>query len=111
VITVLEKFREGGWITISVTSAFVALCFAIRAHYRAVGAKLAALDSSLADLPLDPDVVPAGPLDPAKQTAAVLVGSFGGLGVHTMLGVLATFPHHFQNIVFLSIGVIDSSAS
>jgi hypothetical protein len=108
VITVLEKFREGGWITISVTSAFVALCFAIRAHYRAVGAKLAELDSSLADIPPEPNVVPAGPPDPAKQTAAVLVGSFGGLGVHTVLGVLATFPYHFENVLFLSIGVIDS---
>jgi hypothetical protein len=38
----------------------------------------------------------------------VLVASYGGLGVHTALNVLAAFPGHFRNLVFVSVGVIDS---
>ena len=50
----------------------------------------------------------AGPLDPRKPTAAVLVASYGGVGIHTVLNVFRAFPGHFQNLVFLSVGVVDS---
>jgi hypothetical protein len=38
----------------------------------------------------------------------VLVGSYGGVGIHTVLNILRTFPGHFKTIVFISVGVIDS---
>jgi hypothetical protein len=47
-------------------------------------------------------------LDPRKPTAAVLVGSYGGVGIHTMLNIFRAFPGHFKNLVFLSVGVVDS---
>jgi hypothetical protein len=37
-----------------------------------------------------------------------LVGSYGGVGIHTVLNVLRTFPGHFKGLVFISVGVIDS---
>jgi hypothetical protein len=49
-----------------------------------------------------------GPLDPRKPTAAVLVGSYGGVGMHTVLNIFRAFPGHFKNLVFLSVGVVDS---
>jgi amino acid transporter len=107
-ITVLEKFREGGWITLAGTGGLVALCFAIRAHYRTVGQKLASLDDTLTDLPAEPGALAPRALDPEKPTAAVLVTSYGGLGIHTVLGIHKTFPSYFQNFVFVSVGVIDS---
>ena len=106
-ITVFEKFSEGGWITLAGTGGLIALCFAIRAHYRAVGRRLAALDQTLVDLPGEPGAV-VPPLDPEAPTAAVLVGGFGGLGIHTVLGIFRTFPSYYKNLVFLSVGVIDS---
>ena len=51
---------------------------------------------------------PADQLDPRKPTAAVLVGSYGGVGIHTMLNIFRAFPGHFKNLVFLSVGVVDS---
>jgi len=48
--------------------------------------------------------------DKAKPTAALLVTGYGGLGLHTMLNLLRVFPGHFKNIVFVSVGVIDSGA-
>jgi amino acid transporter len=107
VITSVEKFAEGGWITLAVTGALVALCFVIRSHYRTVGVKLEELYAMLGALPVDVDRIPAEP-DPSRPTAVVLVGSYGGLGIHTVLNAFRAFPGHFKNIVFVSVGVIDS---
>jgi hypothetical protein len=53
--------------------------------------------------------LPASPLpDPRKPTAAVLVGAYGGVGIHTVLNIFRIFPGYFQGIVFLSVGVVDS---
>jgi len=112
-ITVTEKFTEGGWITIAVTGSLVALCFVIRSHYRDVGVALSKLYAELEDLPPEPGVAAGTPLpdvDPREPTAAVLVASYGGLGIHTAVNIFAAFPGHFRNIVFLSVGVIDSGA-
>jgi hypothetical protein len=106
-ITSVEKFAEGGWITLAVTGALVALCFVIRGHYRTVGDKLEELYAQLGSLPLDVDRIPTEP-DPKKPTAVVLVGSYGGLGIHTVLNAFRAFPGHFKNLVFVSVGVIDS---
>jgi amino acid transporter len=111
VITVYEKFTEGGWITVLITALLIGLCFLIRRHYRSVAAELDRLDRELGDLPrtaprLSP--APADQLDPRKPTAAVLVGSYGGVGIHTMLNIFRAFPGHFKNLVFLSVGVVDS---
>jgi hypothetical protein len=47
-------------------------------------------------------------VDPSKPTAAVLVGSYGGVGIHTVLNIFRAFPGHFRNLVFVSVGVVDS---
>jgi amino acid transporter len=107
VITVIEKFREGGWITLAVTGALVALCFLIRRHYRMVGAKLHQLYRELADIPRTHAGHP-GEVDRSKPTAVVLVGGYGGLGIHTLLAAYQSFPGHFRGLVFASVGVIDS---
>ncbi|HYV51136.1 MAG TPA: APC family permease [Dongiaceae bacterium] len=107
VITILMKFREGGWITLLVTGSLIGLCFMIRRHYRKLGRVLGLLYAELGKLPVDPHPTTAPP-DPAKPTAAILVGTYGGLGIHTLLNAFRAFPGHFQNVMFLSVGVIDS---
>ena len=52
-VTVLEKFAEGGWLTLVITGALVALCFAIKRHYGLVVRALKKLDE---DLPSPPEV-------------------------------------------------------
>jgi amino acid transporter len=109
VITVLEKFTQGGWITLVVTSSFVVVCFIIRRHYTIVAAQFAKLDEALKAIERVPMPAATPPeLDPSKPTAVLLVGSYSGLGIHTLLQIHRTFPHHFRNIVFVSVGVIDS---
>ncbi|MFO0584102.1 MAG: APC family permease [Anaeromyxobacter sp.] len=106
--TVYEKGEQGGWITIVVTGLVVALCFVIRRHYRGVVQNLKRLDSILAALPQErPAVHPV--IDPSKPTAVLLVGGYGGLGVHAVLTVQRTFPGFFKNLLFVSVGVVDSA--
>ncbi len=106
-IAIFERFAEGGWVTLAVTATLVGLCFVIRKHYRTTYAKLGQLYDELKNLPADTTQVPR-PLDPKAPTAAVLVASFGGLGIHTSLNIFRSFPGYFRNLVFLSVGVVDS---
>jgi hypothetical protein len=107
-ITVAEKFTEGGWITLLATGTVVALCFLVRAHYLGVRKRLRTLYQVLEEPPADPMASPPGPAEPKAPTAAVLVSSYGGVGVHTVLTVLNTFPGQFKNLAFLMVGVVDS---
>jgi hypothetical protein len=108
-ITIVEKLGEGGWITLLVTGAVVALAFLVRGHYRKVGGALGKLYAHL-DIPFPRAPAPLPPLDPGQPVAAVLVASYGGLGIHTALNVFRAFPNHFEGLVFISVGVIDSGA-
>jgi hypothetical protein len=109
IVTVVIKFAEGGWVTILMTSAFISLCYIVRRHYDRVGGALKALDNTLTDIPFQPDLKPVPPKDPQAPTAVVIVREFEGIGVHTLLTIPQLFPHHFKNVVFISVGVIDSS--
>jgi hypothetical protein len=110
IVSIIEKFTEGGWLTVVVTSGFVALAFAIRTHYRRVGEQLQRLDDTLLHIPVRQHVEPAGPPDPRQPVAVLLVNGFSGLGVHTLLSIQKLFPGQFKDYVFVSVGVIDSAA-
>jgi len=106
-IALFERFARGGWVTLAVTGTLVALCFVIRKHYRTTYAKLGQLYDELKTLPPVPEAAPRD-LDPKAPTAAVLVANYGGLGIHTTLNIFRFFPGYFKNLVFLSVGVVDS---
>ncbi|MCX6831279.1 MAG: APC family permease [candidate division Zixibacteria bacterium] len=107
-ITTYEKFSEGGWLTVVITGLFVVLCMIIRAHYRGVATRINKLNQDLSEIPTEPITGPRAEFDARLATAGVLVAGYGGLGVHTVLNVLQTFRGQFNNIVFLSVGVVDS---
>ena len=49
---------------------------------------------------------------PAKTaeapTAVLIVRDFDGIAIHTLLNIQRLFPNHYRNIVFISVGVIDT---
>jgi hypothetical protein len=114
VVTVIQKFLEGGWLTIVITAGLIAFCFAVRRHYRAVVSALAGLDAEIPAPSDQPDLYPFradGPpadLDPGRPIAVLLVGGYSGLGRHALLRLLRMFPGHFQGVVFVSVAVVDS---
>jgi amino acid transporter len=107
VITIIEKFALGGWVTVSVTTVLIILCFLIRRHYRYVAFQLNKLFAELEDA-AEPDAPKPSPVDPELPTAAVLVASYGGLGIHTVLNIFKMFPNYYKNLVFISAGIVDS---
>ena len=108
VVNVLEKFTEGAWLTVVVTGAVVSLCLLIKRHYVGVRARLGRLDQILTALP---QTAPKKELELQKKkpTAVLLVGGFSGLGIHALLTIMRLFPRYFVNVVFMSVGVIDSA--
>ncbi|HSD90506.1 MAG TPA: APC family permease [Kofleriaceae bacterium] len=108
-VVVVEKFTEGGWLTTVITATLVVICFLIRSHYRTVGAKVAEISRQLQlDVPPPGMPEPATELDPTKPTAVVLAGGYGGLGLHTVLQIPRVFPGQFEQVVFVSAGVLDA---
>jgi amino acid transporter len=106
-VTVYEKFEEGGYVTLGVTGVLVGLCFGTRRYYRAVVRRLKRLDASLGSVTATGAANLVEP-DADQPTAAILVGGYGGLGVHTLLNAVRFAPGHFKNCIFLSVGVVDS---
>ncbi len=107
VITTVEKFTEGGWLTLLITSLVIGLCYLIKGHYRRVRQGMAELDETLLDFPTH------GPinmdlLQKNEPTAIQLVSGYSGFGVHTLLSILTTFPKTYKNIIFVSVAMIDS---
>ena len=108
VITVFEKFREGGWVTVLATGALIALCLAIKRHYNGVFQRLKRLDQILEALPRGP--APALTVERKKPTAVLLVGGYSGLGIHSLLTVVKLFPRYFHSVIFKTVGVVDSAS-
>jgi len=108
VVNLFEKFAEGAWLTVVVTGALVGLCMLIKRHYNGVYARLKRLDQILTALPVGS---PGKPLELQKKkpTAVLLVGGFSGLGIHSLLTIMKLFPRYFANVVFMSVGVVDSA--
>lgn len=105
-ITLLEKFTAGGWLTVLITSSVITVCWFIKKHYVAVNKQIRYLDKLLT-LPLKGVPVKIPALDPQQPTAVFLIGDSTGQGMHTLLWVQRMFPGHFKNFIFLSAGVVD----
>ncbi|WP_136524134.1 APC family permease [Geomonas ferrireducens] len=108
-ITTIEKFTEGGWLTLLITSVVIACCYVIKGHYLSVRRGMAQLDEALLDFPTTGPVNEAAPArnDP---TAIQLVSAYSGFGIHTLLSIVTTFPKTYKNVIFVSVAVIDSGS-
>jgi amino acid transporter len=108
-VTAWQEFSRGGAVALVATGLLAALCLLIHAHYQLTIAKLRKLYAELGNQPRTA-TPPKTAFDPKAHTAVVLVGGYGGLGIHTVLNVFKTFPHVYKNLVFVSVGVVDSGA-
>src|SRR2546427_2681151 len=108
-VTVIEKFGEGGWVTVVITSLVIGLCLAIHHHYDWVKARLKEVDEIFSAAPC-PKCENPPPLDPDAPTAVFMVGSSRGGGIHTVLWVQRLFPHHFKNFIFISAKAVDAQS-
>jgi hypothetical protein len=109
VVTIREKFLEGGWITLLITGSFISLCYLIRSHYHKVKKAVRQLDDLLMDIPTSRKANMEKP-NPQEMTAIQLVSDYNGFGVHTVLSVIRNFPNLYKNFIFASVAVVDSGS-
>lgn len=104
-ITIFFKFREGGWLTLMITSTLILICLLIKQHYQYVAKKLRALDKHLIQ-PLSRKKIAPLAINPKLPTAVIFVNNLS-VGIHALLTILRLFPGQFKNFVFLSAGSVD----
>ncbi len=105
-VMVIEKFKEGAWVTAFITCLCIGLCFLIRRHYYRVALKIKEVDRTLQNIPSVGERTPA--FDPEQPTAVILVGGYSGLGIHILMNIFRYFPETFKNVIFLTVGVVTS---
>jgi amino acid transporter len=108
-ITLAEKFTQGGWLTLILTSLLIGSCYMIRRHYTTVRTQLIQVDRIMERMP------PAKPtaaekVDKDNMTAIQLVSNYNGVGIHTLFSIVRSFPGLYKNFVFVSVAVIDQGA-
>jgi amino acid transporter len=108
-VTLIEKFGEGGWVTVLITSLVIAICLAIHRHYDWVKERLKEVDEIFSAAAC-PKCENPPPLDPEAPTAVFIVGSSRGGGIHTLLWVQRLFPNHFKNFIFISAKAVDAQS-
>jgi amino acid transporter len=109
IVTTLEKFAHGGWLTLVITSVVIMLCYLIKGHYNKVRKGVRELDDMLVAIP-HKGTYNAGPIDPKEMTAIQLVSGYSGFGVHTFLSIIRGFPGLYKNFVFVSVSEVDAGA-
>jgi amino acid transporter len=107
-VTLYEKFAEGGWMTVLITTATIMLCYRVRRHYRSVSAGFADLDEIVKATPMPATPIAATSLDTKAPTAILTVQSFSGFGLHQILSIQRLMPGYIKNFIFISVGVVDS---
>jgi len=105
VITSIEKFALGGWLTFVITAVVIGLCLLTKSHYNKVRGGVRELDELL-DIPIDGKLNNA-PVDTKAMTAIQLVNGYNGFGVHTFLSINQSFPGLYKNFIFVSVAEVD----
>jgi hypothetical protein len=105
-VTTIEKFTEGGFMTVLITGVVIGFCLLNRGHYRTIRRKLHKADAAL---PME-YLSPASPavIEPKESTAVFVVGSNRWGGVYAVDWVRREFPGHFRNFVFMSARTVDA---
>ena len=108
-VTVYEKFGEGGWATLAITSVLIGLCYLIKKHYLDIRKAALKLEDILQKI-RPGKVFNNEPLNPKEPTAILLVSGFNGFGLHTWLSINRKFPHFYKNFIFVSIAEVDQES-
>ncbi|HUO05856.1 MAG TPA: APC family permease [Candidatus Binataceae bacterium] len=108
-ITVTLKFDQGGWVTVAITGGVVAICLLIRRHYDRVKQAIDQLEVEILPELFTVAAKAPSPRNSSAPTAVILVSGFNGLGLTTLTTLARLFNNQFRNVVFVSVGEVDSA--
>lgn len=107
------KFKEGGWITIIITSILILSVSWIKKHYSYSDKLIQRMDKKMLHIVDDiyacnNNIEVIKPVfDKNARTAVICVSGYNGLGIQTFFKVREEF-REYKNIVFLEVGIVDS---
>lgn len=110
-VTIFEKFYEGGWITILITSVFILVGWSIKKIYERFRHNLALTESQFDDFHeqcQSPSSI-LETIDKKAPTAAIIVDQTFGSGMNCLLQIKKLFPGIFKNFIFVTVGEVDSN--
>ena len=110
IVTLVEKFSDGGWVTLLITSLVIGFCLIVRRHYDETKEKLREAERLFATSISTDDHGMPEQLDSDLPTAIFMVDDHRGVSIHTILWVLRLFPGHFKNFLFISAGEVDTQS-
>ncbi len=108
-VTLTEKFTEGGWMTVLITGTVIAFCLLNHGHYASIKRKIRIADAALSWTDY-PAVANPPELDRAAATAVFVVGSSRSGGVYALQWVRREFPGHFKNFLFMNVRTVDAQS-
>jgi Amino acid permease len=108
-VTLIEKFTEGGWMTVVITGTVIGFCLFNHAHYAGIKRKIQIADRALSWTEY-PAIDNAPKLDASAPTAVFIVGSSRSGGVYALQWVRREFPGHFKNCVFINVRTVDAQS-
>jgi hypothetical protein len=108
-VTAVEKFLHGGWLTLVVTGVVIGVGVAIRRHYDETTLQLEKADELYANEPYG-SVADTPEPDRAAPTAVFVIGGSRGGGMYALKWVKTHFPGHFRNFVFISGRAVDANS-
>jgi amino acid transporter len=105
VVTTVEKFAEGGWITLIITGLVVGIGLAIRSHYNGIAARLNRAEALYE--PPSGHVAAKAKLAPDRPTAAFIIGRNRCGLIHASRTVLSMWPGFYKNFLVISAQPVD----
>lgn len=110
VVTTIEKFTEGGWLTLVITGALIGLCALTRRHYQRVAKRLENTNHQLLCMEDNVCLSEVPVAQPDAPTAVFFVSANIGMGMQMVHQALKLFPNRFKNLVFLRVGEVDAES-
>jgi len=108
------KYDEGGWITLFITGALIAVAILIKREYNHTARMLRSLNTLPAATLMSEPAAGVGDsapkFDPTAKTAVVLVNGFNGLGLHILFAIIRLFGTMFRNFIFVQVGILDAKS-
>jgi amino acid transporter len=116
---IILKFKEGGWITLLITSMLGITAFLIKKHYDVVRKKLILIQKEV--MHVIPEIiinlkkkhkikVNHKNINGSRKTVVILVNGYNGLGLYSLFRIIDSFSPECQHIVFLQVGLVDSKS-
>ena len=108
-ITIFEKFYEGGWVTLLITSIFIAIGLCVKRKYCDLKKRLLQKETNFCNYENIAPTAIDQEIDKNAPTAAIIVDQTFGSGMHCLLEIKKLFPDIFRNFIFLTVGEFDSN--